>query len=82
VNANIIQHQIRFSKNPNNYCAGLFDTEGDQDPLESSAIECGVLYSGDYATAKREHLKNTVDRIQIAENAKRHPAALSFIPDA
>jgi hypothetical protein len=84
VNAHIIQHQIRFSKNPINYCAGCFDTVegGDQDPLDATPIEVGVLYSGDYATSKREHLKNTVERIQAQEHRKKVPATLSFIPDA
>jgi hypothetical protein len=54
----------------------------DRDPVDSAPLACSVLYSGDYATAKRENLRATVDRVQQKENKKAEPATLYFIPDA
>jgi hypothetical protein len=80
VNTNIIEHQLRYCKNPAHYIAGQMGN--DRDPVESAPLACSVLYSGDYATAKRENLRCTVDRIQERENKKEQPATLYFIPDA
>ena len=81
VNSKIIDHQLRYCKNPANYIAGNMTSHGE--PVDSATVSCAVLYSGDYATAKRENLRKTVDRIQVIEKAtKQFPATLSFIPDA
>jgi len=81
VNKCILQTQLRFLKNPNDFLKGNFDAT-DKDPVHSKTISCDVLYSGDYASPKLDQLKVVVDEISLEQNSKRRPASLGFVPDA
>ena len=57
-------------------------SEVDGDPINPLPVACGVLYSGDYATTKREHLYQSVNKVRTQQEFTRCPASLIFVPDA
>lgn len=81
VNHSIIEHQLQYCKNPREFLTGSM-CKDDSDPLNPSPIACAVLYSGDYATTKKDHLNATVNRVRMEQDSKRQPASLLFVPDA
>jgi hypothetical protein len=80
VNRSIIENQLRYQKNPNEFVDGVLGD--DNDPMNPNAITAHVLYSGDYASSKLDSLKSVVDRVSVGQSKLRVPASLEFVPDA
>ena len=80
VNRSIIENQLRYQKNPQEFVDGSFHE--DNDPQSPNAITAHILYSGDYASSKLDSLKSVVDRVSRVQTKLRVPASLEFVPDA
>jgi hypothetical protein len=80
VNRSIMENQLRYQKNPDEFVDGDFGE--DNDPANPNAITAHVLYSGDYASSKLDSLKSVVDKVSVGQSKLRVPASLEFVPDA
>ena len=79
VNKTIITEQLRYCKNPAEYLAQSMHVDGD--PLRSEEVAADILYSGDFASAKKDQLLDVYLQIKQKETTARVPASLNFIPD-